>query len=156
MDVHGKEAGARFILRTLKAGEVSGILVDQNADRAGVYVPFFGRLASTLPTAARMARRTGAPIVPVTTYRLPGRTRHTLRIGPEVVPVETGEANEERDVLLTTHLCNRAIEDAILEAPAQWVWVHRRWQHPPGAAEVAAWEEAARHLDDALGAPRDA
>lgn len=152
MSVHGKEEGVRFVLRTLEAGEVSGILVDQNADRAGVYVPFFRELASTLPTAARLSRRTGSAVVPVSSYRLPGRTRHTLRIGPEVVAVNTGEGNEERDVLLTTYLCNRAIEDAIMDAPAQWIWVHRRWQHPPGPPEVAAWEEAARFLDETGGA----
>ena len=157
MSVHGKRAGVHFVLRTLKAGEVSGIFLDQNGGADGVYVPFFGELASTLPTAARISRRTGAPIVPMSSHRLPDRTRHTPRIGPEIVPVNTGKGNEERDVLVTTYLCNRAIEDAILEAPAQWIWAHRRWQHPPGEAEVAAWEEAARYLNEAKtenGTPR--
>lgn len=148
--VHRKEDGVRFVLRTVRAKEACGILIDQDAGSMGVHVPFFGKLASTLPTAVRLARRTGSAILPVTSFRLPDRTRHMLHVGPEIVPVKTGGKtggrNDERDVLITTRLCNRAIEEAILEAPAQWVWAHRRWRHRPGEAEVAAWEEAARHL----------
>ena len=150
--VHGKEDGVRFVLRTVRAKEACGILIDQDAGSMGVHVPFFGKLASTLPTAARLARRIGSAVLPVTSYRLPGRTRHVLHIGPEIVPAKTGGKDDERDVLLTTCLCNRAIEEALLRAPAQWVWAHRRWRHRPGEAEVAAWEEAARHLDGISGA----
>ena len=142
MLVYEKKDAVRGMIRSLRAGEAVGLLMDQDGSGLGVFVPFFGRLASTLPTAARIARRTGAAIVPVTCYRLPGRTRHALRVGPEVEQADTGD--EERDVLVTTRRCNRALEQAILEHPAQWLWRHRRWRTLPGAEQVSAWQAALR------------
>ena len=120
-------------------------MMDQDGSSLGLFVPFFGKLASTVTTAAKVARRTGAAIVPVTSFRLPCRTRHRLRVGPEIVPADTGD--EKRDILLTTRRCNRALEEAILEHPAQWLWAHRRWRTRPGPEDVAAWERAAGGKD---------
>ena len=39
------------------------IVIDQDARGGGVFVPFFGRPASTTPTLARIALRTGAAVV---------------------------------------------------------------------------------------------
>ncbi|MHC4200700.1 MAG: lysophospholipid acyltransferase family protein [Planctomycetota bacterium] len=142
MLVYEKKDAVRGMIRALRAGKAVALLMDQDGSGLGVFVPFFGRLASTLPTAARIARRTGAAIVPVTCYRLPGRTRHALRIGPEVEQADTGD--EERDVLVTTRRCNRALEQAILEHSAQWLWRHRRWRTRPGAEQVSAWQVASR------------
>ncbi|GAG49860.1 unnamed protein product, partial [marine sediment metagenome] len=108
MRVYEKRDAVRGMLRVLRAGEAVGLLVDQDGGDAGVFVPFFGRLASTLPTAARIARRTGAAILPVTCYRTRSRSFHRLRVGPEVEQARTGD--EERDVLITTRNCNRALE----------------------------------------------
>jgi KDO2-lipid IV(A) lauroyltransferase len=138
MLVYEKTDALRGMIRALRAGKAVALLMDQDGSGLGVYVPFFGRLASTLPTAARIARRTGSAIVPVTCYRLPGRTRHSLRIGPEVEQADTGD--DERDVLVTTRRCNRALEQAILEHPAQWLWRHRRWRTRPGVEQVSAWQ----------------
>ena len=149
MLVYEKRDAVRGMIRSLRAGEVVGLLVDQDGSGLGVYVPFFGRFASTLPTAARIARRTGSAIVPVTCYRLPGRTRHNLRVGPEVEQADTGD--EERDVLVTTRRCNRALEQAILEHPAQWLWRHRRWRTRPGAEQERAWQAAS--MDEASRVP---
>jgi len=142
MLVYEKKDALRGMIRALRAGKAVALLMDQDGSGLGVYVPFFGGLASTLPTAARIARRTGSVIVPVTCYRLPGRTRHSLRIGPEVEQADTGD--DERDVLVTTHRCNRALEQAILKHPAQWLWRHRRWRTLPGAEEVSAWQAVSR------------
>lgn len=149
MLVYEKRDAVRGMIRSLRAGKAVALLMDQDGSGLGVYVPFFGRLASTLPTAARIARRTGSAIVPVTCYRLPGRTRHRLRIGPEVEQADTGD--EERDVLVTTRRCNRALEQAILAHPAQWLWRHRRWRTRPGPEEARAWQAAS--MDDASPGP---
>lgn len=140
MLVYEKRNAVRGMIRALRAGKAVALLMDQDGSGLGVFVPFFGRLASTLPTAARIARRTGSAIVPFTCYRLPGRTRHRLRVGPEVEQADTGD--EERDVLITTRRCNRALEEAILEHPAQWLWRHRRWRTRPAPEDVRAWRDA--------------
>jgi len=129
MRVHRKGSGMRWIIRLLRDGEAYGLMNDQDAGVDGEFFPFFGVEASTVTTAARIARHAGAAIVPVTSYRLPCRTRSRLRIGPEVA-VETG-GEVGADVYATTLRCNRALEEAILEHPAQWIWSHRRWRTRP-------------------------
>jgi KDO2-lipid IV(A) lauroyltransferase len=59
-----KRAALRPVLRALAHGGMVGILLDQNAARReGVFVPFFGRTASTSRSLAVLALRTGTPIV---------------------------------------------------------------------------------------------
>jgi len=150
MIVHEKRNAVRTIIRVLRAGEAVGLLMDQDGSRSGVFVPFFGEFGSTLPTAARIARRTGAAIVPVTCYRDGSRALHRLRIGPEVVQADTGDV--ELDVLITTRNCNRALEDAVLEHPAQWLWRHRRWRTRPAPKDVRKWREAVARLSNRVPA----
>jgi KDO2-lipid IV(A) lauroyltransferase len=140
MHVRGKWDSLRSAMRVMREGHALGLLMDQDGSAWGVFVPFFGKLASTVPTAARLARRTGAAIVPVTSYRLRSGTRHRLRVGPEVEVSRTDY--EERDVLLTTYRCNRALERAILAAPAQWLWSHHRWRSELKPEHVRKWREA--------------
>jgi KDO2-lipid IV(A) lauroyltransferase len=140
MLVYEKRDALRTTIRVLRASEAVGLLMDQDGSGLGVFVPFFGELASTLPTAARIARRTGSAIVPVTCYRDRSRAFHRLRIGPEVEQADTGDA--ELDVLITTRNCNRALEDAILEHPAQWLWRHRRWNTRPAPEDLEKWRAA--------------
>lgn len=144
MLVHEKQAGARTMIRAVREHETVGLMMDQDGSGVGIFVPFFGRIGSTLSIAAHIARRTGAKLVPVTSYRDRSRAFHRLRVGPEIEIAETGD--EARDVLLTTRNCNKALEKAILEHPAQWLWRHRRWRTPAKPEDVRSWEEASKAL----------
>jgi Kdo2-lipid IVA lauroyltransferase/acyltransferase len=60
-----KNESARAILRILREGGVIGVLADQNTVPAeAVFVDFFGIPAATTSGIARLARRTGAAVVP--------------------------------------------------------------------------------------------
>ena len=64
----------RAIIRTFRQGRALGLLIDQDTDVQGVFVPFFGRLAYTPRAAADLALRFGAPVVVGTIRRKgPGR-----------------------------------------------------------------------------------
>ncbi len=64
--------GASHILpQVIDRGDPVGFIADQNAGERGIYVPFFGRLASTYKTIALLAIRSGAKIVCGTARRLP-------------------------------------------------------------------------------------
>jgi KDO2-lipid IV(A) lauroyltransferase len=152
MIVYEKRKAVIKTIRILRAGEAVGLLMDQDGSGSGVFVPYFGRLASTLPTAARIARRTGSAIIPITCYRDSSRAFHRLRIGREIVQADTGDA--ELDVLITTRNCNRALEEAVLEHPAQWLWRHKRWRTRPQPEQVRKWHEAVARLKDQI--PKDA
>jgi len=147
MLVHEKQAGARTMIRAVRQHETVGLMMDQDGSAAGVFVPFFGKMGSSLSIAAQIARRTGAALIPVTSYRDRSRAFHRLRVGPRIEVADTGD--EALDVLLTTRNCNRALEKAILEHPAQWLWRHKRWKTRAGPEDMKKWEEACSALSGA-------
>lgn len=116
----------RPLLETLGANGPVGILIDQNvtADR-GVFVDFFGRKACVDTGLARLAHRTGAPVLLGYALWSDGEQRYVLHFEPEI-PM-TG------DVLADTQAVHARLEAAIRRAPDQWLWIHRRWKtRPPG------------------------
>jgi Kdo2-lipid IVA lauroyltransferase/acyltransferase len=130
VEVVAKRAALRPVLAALRRGRLVGILLDQNAARhEGVFVPFFGREASTSRAMAVLALRTRTPVLPAFTRRIePGR--HEIVIHPPLAlpPGTDGEAIRE-----LTASCTRAIEDAVRATPEQWLWSHDRWRTRPPA-----------------------
>lgn len=125
------EQGMRRALKRILQGGHIGMLMDQDARKIGVHVPFFGRPASTLTGPARLAIRARAPIyfglldrVGRATYR--GKTLSWLE------PIAGAE--EEAELLRLTTAMNVALETAIRERPDHWYWIHRRWKTPPPEA----------------------
>ena len=126
-----KREALREVVAALGRGEMVGILLDQNATlREGVFVPFFGRLASTSKGLALLAQKTGAPVVPIFIHReADGTPRVTVE--PPVPLQQSGD--READTLANTAAFTRIIERHIAAHPEQWFWVHRRWKtRPPG------------------------
>jgi len=115
--------------RVLRNKGYVGLVVDQHIRRDGVWVPFFGRPASTTPAPALLALRTGAPIVVGCARRLPGLFRFEV-VADEPIRARPSR-DRERDVLELTARLTRRIEDHIRETPEQWLWMHRRWRPVP-------------------------
>ena len=84
VEIIDKRGALRPVLGALRRGRLIGILLDQNAARReGVFVPFFGRTASTSRSIALLALRTRTPILPVFTRR-EGPGRHRVLVEPPV------------------------------------------------------------------------
>ena len=117
---------AREMLRQLKTGGGVGILIDQRVrEDQGIEVPFFGHPAWTHPILARVARKTGAPVVPTFALReAPGRYSLSYE---EPLMVEGLTEAEREDVPLTARYM-AVLEVAIRERPDQWLWYHDRWK----------------------------
>jgi KDO2-lipid IV(A) lauroyltransferase len=131
VEVLRRKSAARAALRALRKGRLLALPLDQNARRReGIFVPFFGRTASTRDGPARLAMHFDCPVVPVFSYRLEDGEHHVVRIGPEI-EIEAPGDDPEAAVRRNVGRMNRAIEDAIREAPDQWIWVHRRWKTQP-------------------------
>jgi KDO2-lipid IV(A) lauroyltransferase len=123
-----KRSAMRESLRALGAGGGVIMLIDQDARDAGVFVPFFGRPASTTPALALLALRTNAPILPVAT-RLGADGTIAVHIEPEVEIRPTGD--RDSDVRRVTAACTAIVERWVRERPEQWLWMHRRWKSQP-------------------------
>ena len=127
-----KQDFARAMLEALRAGEIIGILMDQNMlPEQGVFVDFFGIPACTSTLMARMALRTDAAVVPAFCPWDPALGRYRMRFDPAVPLIRTGD--EGADILANTAAYTKVIEDYARRYPEQWLWVHRRWKtRPPG------------------------
>lgn len=128
MNIIPMGGATKATLRALRAGHVVGLVADQDARDRGVFVPFFGRPASTHRGPALLAIRSGAPVFAAAAVRQPdGRYRVRLRR----VPIPDGD-DEEREERLTAALAAE-LESAVREDPGQYLWHHRRWKtRPPG------------------------
>jgi len=135
-----REGALMKLLRVLRRGGYIALLVDQHAKADGVWVPFFGRPASTTPTPALLALRTGAPIVTGYARRLPGIYRFEVFVDEPIYATPTGD--RAADVRRITMEVSRRIEGYVRRFPDQWLWLHRRWHRPP--AEVIARDEHVR------------
>jgi len=116
----------RGFIRALKDGEVVWYAPDQSQERKNsVFAPFFGIPANTLTATTRLARITGAAVLPFEIGRLPDASGYTLTIRPplENFPGENETADATR--------FNALLEAQVRERPEQYLWLHRRFKKRP-------------------------
>lgn len=123
----------RRVPRALAAGRVVGMVADQDARRAGVWIPFFGHPASTHRGPALFALRFQAPLFACAVRRLAGGH---YEASLEPVAVERTD-NLEADVRALTAAWTERLESAVRADPEQYFWLHKRWK-TASPAELAA------------------
>ncbi len=126
-----KREFARQTLRAFERNEAVGILMDQNMLAGeGIFVDFFGLPACTTSGPARVARRTGAPVILGLVIWDAKLKKYRLRF--DRIDWIKGP-NPEKEIELNTANFTKRIEDYVRRYPDQWLWVHRRWKtRPPG------------------------
>jgi Kdo2-lipid IVA lauroyltransferase/acyltransferase len=116
----------RLAIKSLRTGRTVGFAADQNAGKAGVFVPFFGKLASTHRGPALFALKTGAPMFLATLLRRGDRYEGTLQ------RVEVDRSGPlENSVYNLTAAFTAKLEEVVRAAPEQYLWLHRRWKTAP-------------------------
>jgi len=117
------------VLRSLGRGRVVAMLGDQNAHRNGIFLPFFGRPAATSRGPALFALRSEAPVFVGFAIRDPGwRQKYTL-VAKRLEFLVSGDVGmDTKNLLLAYH---RLLEEAIVSAPDQYFWQHKRWKTRP-------------------------
>lgn len=132
--IYQSQAPSR-VPRVLRANGVVGIVGDQDARRSGIFVPFFGRPASTHRGPALFALRLNAPVFSCMALRLPGADVRYEIAGERVAVTRTGDLDQDVTAL-TTELAQR-LERQVRAAPEQYFWFHKRWKTSPPTSESA-------------------
>src|SRR5439155_10411226 len=122
VEMFDRKEGFDQAIKLLRGGGAIGILSDQHAGDHGVWVPFFGRLASTSPLPALLAKRTRAALIGVAMYTN-GRARWRIIVSPAL-------EDSQESVGSLSAKTNQVIEQQIRRAPEDWFWVHNRWKTP--------------------------
>jgi KDO2-lipid IV(A) lauroyltransferase len=117
-------SGIKDLVAALRRKEIIIILPDQvpkqMQNAGGIYSPFFGHPAMTMTLLSKLAAKTRAPVVVAYADRLPD--------GDFVCrPLDVGPAVNDPDLEVSVGALNKTIEAAVLEAPAQYQWVYRRF-----------------------------
>ncbi len=123
-----ERSDVRSVIRRLREGAVVWYGPDQDYGRkVSVFAPFFGIEAATITATSRIARMTGASVLVFTHYRDVKSGRYRVELSEPLKDFPSG--SEQADC---THI-NHIVEQAILEAPEQYWWLHRRFKtRPPG------------------------
>lgn len=122
-----KGSGLKHLIRALDNGEMVGIVGDQ-ASRSGQLVNFFGRRAYFATGPFSLAYDKNALIMPAFIRREKG-PYHRIYFEPLIDPRQ--EENRDEAVLQGVKQFAAGLEKQIKAAPAQWLWMHKRWKHTP-------------------------
>ena len=115
----------RGTIRYLKRGGTVWYAPDQDMrGKDSVFVPFFGIPAATITATHHLARLSGAAVIPFFHQRNAGGG-YTLRLEPPLEQFPTS------DVVADTARVNACVERMVRAAPAQYLWVHKRFKTRP-------------------------
>ncbi len=129
----------RALSRRVLDGHVVVFMLDQHSPaHTALSTQFLGRNAWTSATPARLARSTGAPLVPVVTWRADGVDR--VEFGPVMRPRD--DLGRDEAVAELTARAVAVLERAVRAHPAQWLWLHRRWK--PAGSTTERFQERRR------------
>ena len=125
--VEATPSGVRKAILALRAGGCAVFVNDRDFFQNGKEVDLFGRTTTLPPGAVRIARDTGAAVVPIFARRSP--TGHQLLIFDSFRVEKTNDV--DADVSQGLQRVAAAIEEAISSAPEQWVMFQEAWPSEP-------------------------
>lgn len=131
--------GVMQMVRHLRGGGTLAIMNDLNA-HDGLPLEFFGHKALTSISAAELALKYDAPMVPVWSRRLENGLDFEVHFDAEI---------PGSDPLTMTREFNRRLEERVRADMDQWFWIHRRWkdaENPLGRQRARDLEKLERRL----------
>ena len=129
-DMVSRQEGTRKALKSMRAGRFFHYSPDMDyGPKESVFVPFFGVQTATITGLARLAKLTGATVIPLVTRMVPGGYVATVGEPWAEFPGD-GDMGDARRL-------NAFIEREVLKSPEQYYWLHKRFKtRPPGEQRV--------------------
>lgn len=119
-----RQDGARRGIKAIEAGYPFFYLPDMDyGARDAIFAPFFGVPAATITGLSRLARLTGATVLPV-----------IARMTEDGYVIEIGAAWQDfpgADLEADTRRMNAFIESEVRGMPEQYFWLHKRFKTRP-------------------------
>ena len=123
---HSRRAPAKSMIRSIRQGRLFYYLPDQDPGRGkGVFAPFYSIPTATYAALGRIARLGNATVIPCATLLLPRGRGFEIVLGQPLADFPCGDEVEDAAQM------NRAVEEMIAHAPAQYLWSHRRFKTRP-------------------------
>ena len=113
----------------LKNKGVLGFIADQDAGHKGMFVPFFGRVASTYKSIGLLAMQHQVPVLIGYARRRGDLFDFDIGVTDIIYPEDW--QNQAEPLRYITERYTRGIETFVREDPTQYLWIHRRWKSRP-------------------------
>ncbi|HHI71915.1 MAG TPA: lauroyl acyltransferase [Rhodobacteraceae bacterium] len=110
--------GLAQMLKFLRSGGMTGFLVDQYMGH-GAPLTYFGKVAPTALSAAEMALKYDALLVPIYGIRAENGLDFSIQVD---APIPHSDAET------MTQALNDSLERLVRQHMGQWFWIHRRWK----------------------------
>ena len=110
--------GTMGFARHLKSGGMGTLLFDV-ASKSGIPLDFMGRRANTMTSAADLAIKLDALVVPYFGIRQPDGLSFKIEVAAPIDHGTPAQMMQDMTDLLSAK---------VSAYPAQWFWVHRRWK----------------------------
>jgi KDO2-lipid IV(A) lauroyltransferase len=115
----------REMLRSLRANSVVWYASDQSyGGKGSALIPFFGEPAMTNTAIGRIAKASGAVVLPYFCRRLPS-DRYVINIRAPLAGLPSG------DEIADTRALTKLLEDYVRLCPEQYWWIHQRFKGRP-------------------------
>lgn len=127
----------RGMIKALKAGETIWYAPDHDYGRKNsVFVPFFAVEETCTTAGTRMLLRSApnTAVVPFTPMRNADYSGYTVKISPAV-----DFSQYETDIETATQM-NKVVEAEIMQAPSQYMWLHRRFKTRPSESDPSLYD----------------
>lgn len=113
----------RQVVRTLKQNLPVWYAPDQSfKGRNSTLAPFFGEPAGTNTATSRLAKISGSDVILFSGFRKPDASGYRLVLHPPLEHFPTDDLTQDATRI------NELVEQAIGYAPAQYLWIHRRFK----------------------------
>lgn len=115
------------MIRNLKQGEILWYAPDHDyGPRKSVFVPFFAVKDTATTIGTHILAKLAEPVmIPFTPKRLTNAKGYELLIQPAITHFP------QQDEIATATFMNKLIEKEIMQAPEQYMWLHRRFKTRP-------------------------
>jgi Kdo2-lipid IVA lauroyltransferase/acyltransferase len=124
--------GVAILLKSLKSGEMVGILPDQVPGEAGgEFADFFSNSAYTMTLVPKLIEKTGAKAVMGFAARIETAEKHGWKIVFREVDENIYAGHIQQDLQITLSAMNRSVENVVKEYPAQYQWEYKRFKRVP-------------------------
>lgn len=126
-----REDGLRPVVRALREGTVFYYMPDEDqGQRDAVFAPFFGEPKATLNTLGRLARLSGAAVIPMMAWYDEDRHCYRVRLLPALSGFPVGDEVADATTM------NAALEQCIALCPEQYLWNYRVFRTRPDGSKM--------------------
>ncbi len=124
-----RKEGLRPVVRALRQGQAFYYLPDEDLTHVKggdwIFVPFFGVPTATITALGKLARLSGAAVVPCMTWYLPEQGRYRVSLSAPLKNFPSG------DIAADTVRMNAELERMIRQQPEQYMWSLRLFKTRP-------------------------